>query len=201
MKTCFDFTPDFLSLSAHEAVACHALPVAISSLSNLLSFYTMGRSMPTTEVVVLRTLITILIQDPGNEVEVLKFMKRVHDRASELGTECFFGKEETGRREKNWFAVTSWNTGTKCGKEKKYELCAEFLRLVSGFYGLVDCQEEENSIMVCKSLILSVSAMVASENQKKTALTDSEVKQAVELLDRAGKVCPISCFLDYNALS
>lgn len=201
MKTCFDFTPDFLSLSAHEAVACHALPVAISSLSNLLSFYTLGRPMPTTEVVVLRTLITILVQDPGNEVEVLKFMKRVHDRASELGTECFFGKEETGRREKNWFAVTSWNIGTKCGKEKKYELCAEFLRLVSGFYGLVDCQEEENSIMVCKSLILSVSAMVASENQKKTALTDSEVKQAVELLDRAGKVCPISCFLDYNALS
>lgn len=188
MKTCFDFTPDFLSLSAHEAVACHALPVAISSLSNLLSFYTLGRSMPTTEVVVLRTLITILIQDPGNEVEVLKFMKRVHDRASELGTECFFGKEETGRREKNWFAVTSWNIGTTCGKEKKYELCAEFLRLVSGFYGLVDCQEEENSIMVCKSLILSVTAMVASENQKKTALTDSEVKQAVELLDRAGKI-------------
>uniref|UniRef100_A0A6N2MCJ1 Protein ZIP4 homolog n=1 Tax=Salix viminalis TaxID=40686 RepID=A0A6N2MCJ1_SALVM len=188
MKTCYDFTPDFLSLSAHEAVACHALPVAVSSLSNILSFYTLGSPMPTTEVVVLRTLITILIQDPGNEVEVLKFMKRVHDRASELGTECFFGKEETGRREKNWFAVTSWNIGTQCGKEKKYELCAEFFRLLSGFYGLVDCQEEENSIMVCKSLILSVSAMVASENQKKTALTDSEVKQAVELLDRAGKI-------------
>ncbi|KAJ6319349.1 hypothetical protein OIU78_014877 [Salix suchowensis] len=43
MKTCYDFTPDFLSLSAHEAVACHALPVAVSSLSNLLSFYTLGR--------------------------------------------------------------------------------------------------------------------------------------------------------------
>ncbi|CAK7349217.1 unnamed protein product [Dovyalis caffra] len=189
MKTCFDFTPDFLSLSAHEAVACRALPVAISSLSSLLNFYTSGRPMPTTEVIVLRTLITILIQDPGNELEVLEFMKRAHDRASELGTGCFFGKEEAGRREKNWFAVTSWNIGTKCGKEKKYELCAEFLRLVSGFYGgLVDCQDEENRVMVCKSLILSVSAMVASENQRKTALTESEAKQAVELLDKADKI-------------
>ncbi|KAJ6319348.1 hypothetical protein OIU78_014876 [Salix suchowensis] len=105
-------------------------------------------------------------------------MKRVHDRASELGTECFFGKEETGRREKNWFAVTSWNIGTQCGKDKKYELCAEFLRLLSGFYGLVDCQEEENSIM----------PWWLQRIKRKTALTDSEVKQAVELLDRAGKI-------------
>ncbi|KAJ8748145.1 hypothetical protein K2173_000553 [Erythroxylum novogranatense] len=186
MKMCLDFTPDFLSLSAHEAVACHAFPVAVASLSNLLNFYTSGKPMPTTEVVVLRTLVTILSQGPGNEPEVLKFMKRAHARVSELGTRCFFGKDETGKREQNWFAVTSWNFGTQCGKEKKYELCADFLRLVPDFYdGLLD---GEISVTVFKSLVLTVSAMIASENQKQIALVDDEVKQAVVLLDTAWKI-------------
>lgn len=190
MMACLDFTPDFLSLSAHEAIACRALPVAVASLSNLLNFYSSGKPMPTMEVVVLRTLVSILTQDPGNESEALKFLKRAHTRMSELGAECFFGKWEVGRRERNWFAVISWNFGTRSGREKKYELCTEFLRLASEFYGvLVDEQVEENDAMVCKSLILTVSAMIASEKQKKAALLDSEVKQAVELLDRAAKVC------------
>ncbi|XP_012084511.1 TPR repeat-containing protein ZIP4 isoform X2 [Jatropha curcas] len=189
MKTCLDFTPDFLSLSAHEAIACHALSVAVASLSNLLNFYNSGNPMPTTEVEVFRTLITILSKEPDNESEVLKFMKWAHARASELGNECFFGKGEVGRREQNWFAVTSWNFGITCGKEKKYELCTEFLILISEFSaGLIDGKMEENSVMVCKSLILTVSAMIASENQKKVALMDSEVKHAVQLLDKAGKM-------------
>lgn len=189
MTTCLDFSPDFLSLSAHEAIACHVLPVAIAALSNLLNFYVTGKSMPTTEVVVLRTLVTILSQEPGNELEVLKFVKQVYNRASELGPDCFFGKGEIGRREWNWFAVSSWNFGIKNGKEMNFQLCADFLRLASELYGLpIDGQAEENDIMVCKSLILSVSATIALENRKKVALTDTEVKQAVELLDRAGKV-------------
>ncbi|XWS31168.1 hypothetical protein CRYUN_Cryun23aG0053900 [Craigia yunnanensis] len=133
MITCLDFTPDFLSLSAHEAVASRALPVAAPALSNFLNLYTSGKPMPIGEVVVLRTLVTILSQDLGKEAEVLKFLKKAHNRASEIGADCFFGKGEIGRREQNWFAVTAWNFGTKCGKEKNYELCAEFLRLVSGF--------------------------------------------------------------------
>ncbi|XP_031259061.1 TPR repeat-containing protein ZIP4-like [Pistacia vera] len=192
MTICLDFTPDFLSLSAHEAVACCALPVAVAALSNLLNFYTSGPSMPsmpTTEVVVLRTLVTILTQEPGNESEILKYVKRAHTRASELGPDYFFGKEEAGRREQNWFAVMSWNFGTKCGKEKNYELCVDFLRFASEFFGgLVDGKVEENSVMVCKSLILTVSAMIALENQKQTALEDTEVKQAVELLERSEKI-------------
>lgn len=194
MTVCLDFTTDFLSLAAHEAVACQALPVAVAALSNLLNFYTFGKLMPTKEVVVLRTLVTILTQEAGHETEVLKYMKRAHARTSELGPNCFFGTEEVGRREQNWFAVMSWNFGTNCGKEKKYELCMEFLRLASEFYGIFwDGQVEENSTMICKSLIVSVSAMIASENQKQIALMDIEVKQAVELLERAGKVCVISC--------
>ncbi|XVF21252.1 hypothetical protein REPUB_Repub12eG0074000 [Reevesia pubescens] len=189
MITCLDFTPDFLSLSAHEAVASCALPVAVGALSNFLNFYASGKPMPTAEVVVLRTLVTILSQELGKEAEVLKFLKQACNRASELGADCFFGKGEVGRREHNWFAVTSWNFGTKCGKEKNYELCAEFLRLVSGFYSvMVDGQVEENNVMICRSLISTVSAMIASENQKMTSLPDAEVKHAVELLERAGKI-------------
>lgn len=189
MITCLDFSPDFLSLAAHEAVACRALTVAVAALSNLLNFYSDGKSMPTTEVVVLRTMVTILTQEPGNEPEVLKFVTQAYNRASEVGPDHFFGKGEVGRRERNWFAMTSWNLGTKTGKEKNFDLCAHFLKLASGFYGFqVDGEVEGNKIMVCKSLILTVSAMIASENQRKAALPDIEVKQAVELLDRAGKV-------------
>ena len=196
MITCLDFTPNFLSLSAHEAVASRALPVAAAALSNFLNFYTSGKPMLIGEVVVLRTLVTILSQDLGKEAEVLKFLKKAHNRASEIGADCFFGKGEVGRREQNWFAVTSWNFGTKCGKEKNYELCAEFLRLVSGFYSvMVDGQVEENNVMICRSLILTVSAMIASENQKMTPLSEAEVKHAVELLERAGKVRVINCYL------
>lgn len=193
LKACLDFTPDFLSLSAHEAIACRAPSVAVASLSNLLNFYTSGKTMPSTEVEAFRTLITILNTDPGNESEVLKFMKWAHGRVSELGCESFFGKGEVGRQEQKWFAVTSWNFGIKCGKEKNYELCAEFLRLIPEFYAnLIDGQEKESSAMVCKSLILTVSAIIASENQKKVALEDIEVKNAAELLDKAGKVRHLS---------
>ncbi|XVF72345.1 hypothetical protein PTKIN_Ptkin12aG0114000 [Pterospermum kingtungense] len=189
MITCLDFTPDFLSLSAHEAVASHALPVAAAALSNFLNFYTSGKPMPITEVVVLRTLVTILSQDLGKEAEVLKFLKKAHIRASESGADCFFGRGEVGKREQNWFVVTSWNFGTKCGKEKNYELCAEFFRLVSGFCSvMVDGRIEENNVMICRSLILTVSAMIASEKQKMTPLPETEVQHAVELLEKAGKI-------------
>ncbi|KAA8543587.1 hypothetical protein F0562_021667 [Nyssa sinensis] len=162
MTTCLDFTPDFLCLSAHESVACHALPVAVASLSNLLNFYSSGKSMPTTEVTVFRTLVTILTQDPGKESEVLKYMKRAHARLNELGPDHFFGKGEVGRRERNWFAANLWNIGTRIGKERNYELCTEFFRLASEFY--------------------------ADEKQRKSTLLDSEVRQAIELLDKAGKI-------------
>ncbi|RYR16536.1 hypothetical protein Ahy_B04g073577 [Arachis hypogaea] len=187
MTACLDFQPDFLSLSSHEAVACHALPVAVASLSSMLNLYTSGKSMPTTEVTVLRTLVTVLSQEPGNEQQVLKFLKHAHTRASDLGPDCFFGKEEVGRRERNWFAVTSWNLGSKTGKDKNYDLSAEFLRLASDFYALLE-GSTENNIMVCKSLVLSVSSMVALEFQREAAMSENEVKRAVPLLERAGQM-------------
>ncbi|XP_030529769.1 TPR repeat-containing protein ZIP4 isoform X2 [Rhodamnia argentea] len=189
MTTCPGFAPDFLLLSAHEAVACHVLPVAVASLSNLLNFYVMGKSTATSEVIILRTLITILSKDMGNEPEVLKFIKHANDRASEMGIDCYFGKDEIAARELKWFAVTSWNFGTSAGKMKNYVLCAEFLRLASNFYSLLaDVQGEEHSLMLCKSLIFTVCAMIALENERKAFLIEIEVKQALELLERAGKI-------------
>ncbi|XP_027929781.1 TPR repeat-containing protein ZIP4 [Vigna unguiculata] len=188
MTTCLDFQPDFLSLSAHEAVACHALPVAVASLSSMLKFYASGKSMPTAEVTVVRTLLTVLSQEPGNEQQVIKFLKHAHTRASEIGPDFFFGKEEVGRRERNWFAVTSWNYGTKTGQDKNYELSAEFLKLASDFYALVEGSDDESNVMVCKSLVLSVSSMIALEFQRNTPMSETEVKQALLLLDRAGQM-------------
>ncbi|CAK9170751.1 unnamed protein product [Ilex paraguariensis] len=189
MSTCPDFSLDFLSLSAHEAVACRALSVAVASLSHLLNFYSVGKPMPMTEVMVLRTLVTVLMQEPDNESDILKYMKRAHARLSELGPDSFLGKGEVGRREWNWFAVNLWNIGARTGKENKYELCAEFFRLASEFFSIkVDGEVEGNNVMVCKSLILTVSAMIADEKQRNATLLDTEVKQAIELLDRAGKI-------------
>ncbi|KAI4354097.1 hypothetical protein L6164_002996 [Bauhinia variegata] len=188
MTTCLDFSPDFLSLSAHEALACHALPVAVTSLSNMLNYYASGRSMPTAEVIVVRTLVSIITQRPGSEQQALKFLKHAHTRASEIGPDSFFGKEEVGRRERNWFSVTSWNLGTITGKDKNYELSAEFLMLASDFSSFIEGSDPNNNVMICKSLILGVSAMLASEHQRKTTMSETEVKQAVDLLDRAGKM-------------
>ncbi|KAF5207276.1 Tpr repeat-containing protein zip4, partial [Thalictrum thalictroides] len=190
MTSCHDFTSDFLTLSAHEAIASNALTVAIAALSNLLSLYSCGQVMSTPEVEVIRTLITILSQKSGNEPEILKVTKQARTRMFEVSPEKFLGKGEVGRRERNWFAATSWNIGTRMGTEKKYRLCAEFLQLASDFYGVTMGGDlEDNNAMVCKSLILSVSAMITLEKQDiASALLDSDVKQALKLLDRAGKV-------------
>ncbi|XP_057782875.1 TPR repeat-containing protein ZIP4 [Salvia miltiorrhiza] len=189
MPSCLDFTTDFISLSAHEALACRSLPVAVASLSQLLNFYYSGKAMPINEVVVFRTLITILSQEPANDTDVLKHMKRAHIRQSEVGADLFFGKSEVGRREKNWLAANAWNLGVRTGQEKNYELSAEFFKVASEFYKIVgDGETEGNEEMVCKSIILAVSAIIADEKHHKGTLQESEITQAIELLGRAGKI-------------
>ncbi|KAL0419400.1 UNVERIFIED_CONTAM: TPR repeat-containing protein ZIP4 [Sesamum radiatum] len=189
MPSCLDFTTDFISLSAHEAVACRCLPVATASLSQLLNFYSSGKSMPTNEVVVFRTLVTILSQEPANETDVLRYMKQARSRLSEIGPDLFFGKCEVGRREKNWFAGNAWNSGVRTGQEKNYELSAEFFKLASEFFGVVgDGETEGNDVMVCKSIIMAVSAIIAGEKHRKCTLLETEVRHAIDLLGRAGKI-------------
>ncbi|KAL3531026.1 hypothetical protein ACH5RR_010348 [Cinchona calisaya] len=189
MSSCLDFSPDFLSLSAHEAVACHSLPVAIASLSHLLNFYSSGKPMPAMEVVVFRTLVTILTRETGHASDILKFMKRAHDRISEIGADRFFGKGEVGKRERNWFAANAWNFGVQMGNEKSYGLSAQFFKLASEFYSIIfDGEADDYNVMVCKSLVLCVSAVIADEKQTNSILLESEAKQAIELSDRAGKI-------------
>lgn len=190
MMSCHDFTPDFFSLSAHEAVACRAFPVAVASLNSLLDFYSTGKSIPTREVIVLRTLVTILTQESNDDSAILRVLKRACDRAVELGAGCFFGEAEVGKREQKWFAVACWNFGTKTGRERKFELCSEFMHLASKFYAALADKEqvEEHNVLVFRSLTLTVTAMIASEEQTKTTLTNAKIKEAKELLDRAGKV-------------
>ncbi|KAL3653242.1 hypothetical protein CASFOL_002923 [Castilleja foliolosa] len=185
MPSCLDFTTDFISLSAHEAVACSCLPVAVASLSLLLNFYSSGKPMPTSEVVIFRTLVTILSQDPANDTDVLKYMKQAHARQSEIGADLFFGKCEVGRREKNWFAGNAWNFGVRTGQEKNYDVSVEFFKLASDFYAVLG---DGNETMVCKSIVLSVSAIIADEKHKNGTLLETEVRQAIELLGRAGKI-------------
>lgn len=187
--SCLDFTTEFLSLAAHEAIGCHCLPVAAASLSLLLNFYSTRKQMPTTEVVVFRTLVTILSQDPQNDSDILKQMKRAHSRLCEMSAENFFGKGEIGRRERNWFSVNAWNLGVKTGQENQYAICAEFFRLASEFYGTsIDEEKENNHVMVCKSLIMTVSAIISDEKLRTDTLLENEVREAISLLDRAGKV-------------
>ncbi|XP_060203269.1 TPR repeat-containing protein ZIP4 [Lycium barbarum] len=200
MPSCLDFTTEFLSLAAHEAIACRCLPVAAASLSLLLNFYSRGKQMPTTEVVVFRTLVTILSQDCQSDSDILKQMKRAHSRLCEMGADKFFGKGEIGRRERNWFSVNAWNSGVKTGQENQYAICAEFFRLASEFYGSsIDEKKEGNNVMVCKSLIMTVSAIISYEKQRTNTLSENEVKEAISLLDKAGKML-MSSSTEYEKL-
>ncbi|MCD7473257.1 hypothetical protein HAX54_014987 [Datura stramonium] len=200
LPSCLDFTAEFLSLAAHEAIACRCLPVAVASLSLILNFYSTGKQMPTTEVVVFRTLVTILSQDPQNDSDILKQMKRAHSRLHDTSAENFFGKGEIGRRERNWFSVNAWNSGVKTGQANQYAICAEFFRLASEFYGAsIDEEKEGNHVMVCKSLIMTVSAIISDEKQRTNTLSENEVKEAISLLDRAGKMLKSSS-TEYEAI-
>ncbi|GJY52693.1 topless-related protein 4-like protein isoform X1 [Tanacetum coccineum] len=56
------------------------------------------------------------------------------------------------------------NIGLKSGQEKSYRLCGELFSTCAEYYGItVNGEIEGNNLMVCKSLILSVSAMLAGE--------------------------------------
>ncbi|XP_021743341.1 TPR repeat-containing protein ZIP4-like [Chenopodium quinoa] len=146
MMGCTDFTTEFLSLAAHEAVACRALEVAVFSLHDLLNIYTSGKPMPVAEIVVIRTTLAILVQESGHELDVLKYMKRAQTRMTKLGHDNFFGKGEVGRRERNWIAAKAWNAGTRVGVEESYEFCEEFLALAAEFYNVkIDRDTERNN--------------------------------------------------------
>ncbi|KAJ1286586.1 hypothetical protein BS78_03G364000 [Paspalum vaginatum] len=187
-----DFNPLVLTLSLHEALACKSLCVAIASLTFLLGLYSAGKPMPVTEAVVLRNLITLLLHEPGSEAEILKYSRRAKLRIAEIGVEDFSGKGSVGRSELCWFAVNTWNMALKVGKEKKFEYCAEFFELSAEFFSLGNGEDDANLLLVCQSLIMSVSAMLHAEEQNKSPLSDSDLKKGIEMLSRAGKLLPLT---------
>ncbi|CAL9131213.1 unnamed protein product [Musa textilis] len=191
MLDCIDFNPEFLTLCTHEAISCQILPVAIASLSVLLNLYSPGKKLPMPEVAVLRNLISLLHRIPNSEPEILKYTKYARAKMVDLGVECFFGKGAVGRRELNWFAGISWNMGQKSGKEKNYESCAKFFELASEFYSALGDEDGGNQAVSCKSLIVSVGAMLNAEEHKKAPMSDIDVKKAMEMLKRAGKILPL----------
>ncbi|KAH7685119.1 Meiosis specific protein Spo22/ZIP4/TEX11 protein [Dioscorea alata] len=188
MVSCNDFNPEFLTLSTHEAIACQSFPVAVSSLALLLNLYSPGKPMPMSEVATLRNLITLLHRSSDTDHEILKYTKHARMRMTELGADNFFGKGAVRSRELNWFAGTSWNMGLKTGKNKRFDFCAEFMELAAEFYSTSFDGNEGNPAMVWKSLILSVGAMISVEEQLKITLASSDIKKAIEMLNRAGKI-------------
>lgn len=141
------------------------------------------------EVTNLRHIMALLIQNPGTEAEILKFTKHARDRFSDLGPELFFGKGVVGSRELNWFSGHSWNMGLKMAKQRSYGLSAQFFEMAADFYeaqgeSLVDV----NRSSVCKSLIVSVAAILAEEQQKNESLSDADVQKALQIVNKAGKV-------------
>ncbi|KAL5220384.1 hypothetical protein ABZP36_025097 [Zizania latifolia] len=194
MKTmvgCVDFNPEFLTLTAHEALACKSVRVAVASFTFLLGLYSAGRPMPMPEVAVLRNLIELLSRVPGTETEILKYSRCAKQRMADLGVESFFGSGIVGVRELNWFADTSWNLGLTVSKEKKYNFGAEFFELAAEFFGSSNTECDGNWPTVCKALIMSVTAMLNAEELNNSPLSDSEIKKGVEMLSRAGKLLPL----------
>ncbi|CAO2167327.1 unnamed protein product [Urochloa humidicola] len=185
-----DFNPEFLTLSVHEAIAFKSVRVAIAALTFLLGLYSARKPMPMTEAAVVRSLISLLLREPGSEAEILKYSRRAKLRMAELGAEAIFGEGTIGLREQNWFAVTTWNMAVKMVKEKKYDYCTEFFELAADFFSSGNGEDDANGILVCKSFIMSVSAMLHVEEVNKCPLSDSDLKRGVEMLSRAGKLLP-----------
>jgi len=107
---------------------------------------------------------------------------------TDRGVESFFGKGAVGSRELSWFAGDSWNMGLKMAKEKKYDSSAEFLEVASEFYSKICNESGEILLMICKALIMSVGARINAEGQKKVPMAESNVRKAMGMLSRAGKV-------------
>ncbi|KAL4193806.1 hypothetical protein AMTRI_Chr06g178770 [Amborella trichopoda] len=207
MPQCPDFDPEFLTLAAHEATACQAIPVAIASLSSLLSLYSPETSLSSPEnplnspeklhtlpeVAVIRNLITLHLKNSSTENprEILLLLRRANTRMNQIGLARFFGKGSLGSRELKWFAGISWNSGMKAGKEREYKETAEFLEVGVEFYvALEDGDERESKTMVCKCLIIGAAATITREKIGGDKLHESDIKKVASLLERAGKLLP-----------
>ncbi|GJM92331.1 hypothetical protein PR202_ga08794 [Eleusine coracana subsp. coracana] len=186
----YETTADLIEVYA-LSMACKSGRVAIVSLTFILGLYSAGNPMPMTEAAVLRSLITLLLREPGSEAEILMYSRRAKLRKTELGLDAFFGKGTVGLHELHWFATNAWSMALMVVKEKKYDYSAEFFELAAEFFNSSNGEDDANRLMVCKSLIMCVSGMLCAEVLNKSPLSDSDLKKGVEMLTRAGKLLPL----------
>uniref|UniRef100_A0A0D6R254 Protein ZIP4 homolog n=1 Tax=Araucaria cunninghamii TaxID=56994 RepID=A0A0D6R254_ARACU len=183
MLRCTDFDAEYLTLASHEAIACKSIGVATGALSTLLKLYSSGKQISTKEVVVVRNIILLHLEEPRSLPEALKYLKYAQKRMTESGTEQFFGADVIAEKEINWFAGSSWNSGLKAGKSNNFDLAAEFFKCASEFYGAVE-DSVENLKMLLKSLILSVASLLATSQNK----DQSRLAEAIAHLEKSKKV-------------
>ncbi|KAH9315054.1 hypothetical protein KI387_023681 [Taxus chinensis] len=185
MIRCTDFEAEYLTLASHEAIACKSIGVATSALSKLLTVYSSSKqlSVSSKEVIVLRNILLLHLDDPSALPEVVKYIKHAKKRMSELGVEQFFGTGMTAEKEINWFAGSSWNSGLKASKANNFDVAAELFACASDFFGALEASVE-NLRMLSKSLILSVASLLTSQQKD----NNGHLTEAVALLDKARKV-------------
>ena len=184
MLKCPDFEPEYLQLACHEAIACKTIPVAVAALRSMLGLYSSERILATGEVVVLRNLILLLIQEKHNRSDVLKYLKYAQKRLQDIGCEKFFGAGGNGEREAKWFSGVSWNQGMECAKEQDWKSCAEFYAISSNFYSVLprslgSLQFTQTALLLCVSALLA--AVDVNENEV--------IHIATNYLDKCQKVC------------
>ncbi|XP_057861908.2 TPR repeat-containing protein ZIP4 isoform X2 [Cryptomeria japonica] len=183
MIRCTDFDAEYLTLASHEAIACKSIGVATSALSNLLKLCSSAKQISSKEMVVVRNIILLHLDDPNALSEVLKYFNYAKKRMQELGIEQFFGTGITVEKEINWFAGSAWNSGLKASKSNNFDLAAELFTCASEFYGALE-DSVENLKMLSKSSILSIASMLTS--QKKD--NKNHLTEAVAHLDKVRKV-------------
>lgn len=186
MLQCPDFEPEFLNLACHEAVACKMTAVAIAALCSMLTLYSSERTPVTREVVVLRNLILLLLQEKGRRCDIIKHFKFAQKRLQDIGCEKFFGAGVNGEREAKWYSGAAWNEAIACGRQQDWKSCFEFYSLSSDFYSVLP-PSPVSLQFVQTALLLSVSALLATED-----LNESEVVHiATTYLDKCQQVCSI----------
>ncbi|KAG0569005.1 hypothetical protein KC19_6G058500 [Ceratodon purpureus] len=183
MLKCPDFEPEFLNLACHEAIACKSITVAVSALCSILSLYTSERILATGEVVVLRNLILLLIQEKNRRSDILKYFKYAQKRLHDVGCEKFFGAGSNGEREVKWFSGAAWNEAMECGSEQNWKSCAEFFAISSNFYSQLP-KSLGSLQFVQTALLLCVSALLTAVDVKESEV----IHIATNYLDKCQKV-------------
>lgn len=183
MTSCSDFESEYLSLASHEAMTCNSTKIAIAALSTYLNLSQEKRTAGTRDVVVMRNIISLALQDEQlHETVVVKYLKEAQARLADSGFDAFFGPGNVGQQEANWFAITSWNRGLVAVKKTLGQQHAgDYFSCAADFYGYLP-ESEENIRCLQQSLLLATACLLASTSG------DECSRSASRMLDKCRKV-------------